>query len=72
MLDNKIIKSKEDALIFGLLFCTLISKNQGLEKSRSASKLSKILGPATLDFFQIYRINIAFFHLEKKIQVCRT
>ena len=36
---------------FGLLICTLISENQGLEKSRSASHLRKILGPANLDFF---------------------
>ena len=37
--------------IFGLLICTLISENQGLEKSRSASNLRKISGPANLDFF---------------------
>ena len=36
---------------FGLLICTLISENQGLENSRSASKLRKITGPANLDFF---------------------
>ena len=35
----------------GLLICTLISKNPGLEKSRSASNLRKISGPANLDFF---------------------
>ena len=35
----------------GLLICTLISENQGLEKSRSASNLRKISGPANLDFF---------------------
>ena len=54
---------------FGLLICTLISENQGLEKSRSASNLRKLLGPANLDlfsvchldFFQIYSINLAFF-----------
>ena len=53
----------------GLLFCTLISENQGLEKSRSASNLRKISGPANLDFFsvchldffQTYGINLAFF-----------
>ena len=52
-----------------LLICTLISENQVLEKSRSASNLRKISGPANLgffsvchlDFFQIYNINIAFF-----------
>ena len=37
--------------IFGLLICTLISENQGLEKSGSASNLRKISGPANLDFF---------------------
>ena len=36
---------------FDLLICTLISENQDLEKSRSASNLRKILGPANLDFF---------------------
>ena len=34
-----------------LLICTLIFENQGLEKSRSASNLRKISGPANLDFF---------------------
>jgi hypothetical protein len=33
----------------GLLICTLISENQGLEKSRSVSNLRKISG--NLDFF---------------------
>ena len=36
----------------GLLICTLISENQGLEKSRSASNLRKISGPANLDYFR--------------------
>ena len=53
----------------GLLICTLISENQGLEKLRSVSNLRKISGPAHLDFFsvchldffQIYGINLAFF-----------
>jgi hypothetical protein len=64
-------------LSVGLLICTLISENQGLEISRSASNLRKISGPANLDFFsvchldifQIYGINLAFFlggDLEKK------
>ena len=35
----------------GLLICTLISENQGFEKSRSASNLRKNSGPANLDFF---------------------
>ena len=42
-----------------LLICTLISENQGLKKSRSASNLRKISGPANLDFF-------VGLHLEKK------
>ena len=41
---------KED-LSIGLLICTLISENQGFEKSRSASNLRKKSGPANLDFF---------------------
>ena len=36
----------------GLLICTLISENQGLEKSRSDSNLRNISGPANLDFFR--------------------
>ena len=38
-------------LIFNLLICTLISKNQGLEKSGSISNHRKFLGSANLDFF---------------------
>ena len=34
-----------------LLICTLISENQGLEKSRSISNPRKISGPTNLDFF---------------------
>ena len=41
------------------LICTLISENQGLEKSRSASNFRNISGPANLDFF-------LGLHLEKK------
>jgi hypothetical protein len=37
--------------IIGLLICTLISENQGLEKSRSLSNLRKISGSENLDFF---------------------
>ena len=44
-----------------LLICTLISENQGLEKLRSVSNLGKNSGPADLDFFQVYGINLAFF-----------
>ena len=35
----------------GLLICTLISENQGLEKSRSVLNLRKVSGPSNLDFF---------------------
>ena len=35
----------------GLLICTLISENVGLEKSRSVSNLRKMSGPGNLDFF---------------------
>ena len=45
--------------IAGLWIYTLISENQGLEKSRSYSNLRKISGPANLDFF-------LGLHLEKK------
>jgi hypothetical protein len=38
---------------FGLLICTLISENQGLEKLRYVSNL-----------FQVYGINLAFFKVE--------
>ena len=41
----------KNVLIIGLLICTLIFENQGLEKSRSYSNLRKISGPANLDFF---------------------
>ena len=46
----------------GLLICTLISENQGLEKSRSVSKLRKISVPANLDFF-------LGLHLAKKLDL---
>ena len=36
---------------YGLLICTLISENQGLEKSRSISNPRKISGLQTLIFF---------------------
>ena len=39
----------------------MIPENQGLEKLRSISNLRKISGPAHLDFFQVYGINLAFF-----------
>ena len=45
-------------MAYGLLICTLISENQGLEKSKPASNLRKISGPVNLDFFQIHSINL--------------
>ena len=56
----------------GLLICTLISENQGLEKSRSISNPRKISGSTNLeffsglalDFFQVCSINPAFFRLK--------
>ena len=52
----------------GLLICTLISENQGLEKSRSASNLRKISGPANLDFFSRSppRKMLDFYHKPEK------
>ena len=41
----------ENGATLVLLICALISENQGLEKSRSASNLKKISGPTNLDFF---------------------
>ena len=49
--------------------CTLISENQGLDKSRSVSNLRKISCPLHQNFFQVYGKNLAFFlggDLEKK------
>ena len=47
-------------MILDLLICTLMYENQGLEKSRSASNLRKISGPANLNFF-------LGFHRKKKL-----
>ena len=47
-------------LLLGLLIYTLISENQGLQKSRSVSNLRKISDPANLVFFP-------GLHLEKKL-----
>ena len=57
--------------ILGLLICTVISENQVLEKSISASNLRKFSGPANLDF---YTLNLKKIQVTnwKKIQVCRT
>ena len=60
--DEKSTIAKLGNQSFGLLICTLISENQGLEKSRSASNLRKISGPANLDFF-------LGLHLEKKLDL---
>ena len=48
---------------FSHLFCTLISENQGLDKSSSVSNLRKISVPVHLNFFQVYGTNL------KKIQL---
>jgi hypothetical protein len=57
LLEGKVISYKSCTL--GLLICTLISENQGLEKSMSVSNLRKISGLANPDFFPV-------LHLEKK------
>ena len=44
-------ETDKDIPTIGLLICTLISENQGLEKLRSVSNPRKISGPANLDFF---------------------
>jgi hypothetical protein len=54
-----------------LLICTLISENQGLEKSRSISNPRKFSGPANHDFFSglhpeknwVYTINLKKFQV---------
>ena len=47
------------ATTVGLLICTLISENQGLEKSRSASNLRKFQVLQILDFF--FNLSPRFF-----------
>ena len=49
---------------FGLLICTLVSENQGLEKSRSTSNLRKISGPVNLDFFLEKKLDL--YHKPEK------
>ena len=57
-----------------LLICTLISENQGLEKSRSISNPRKISGPTNLDFFfrtppwkkHLKKLGLYYKHLKKK------
>ena len=41
------------AATLGLLICTLISENQGLEKSRSVLNIIKSSGHASLDFLNL-------------------
>ena len=65
-------------ILMGLLICTLISENEGLEKLRSASNLRKFSVPARLNFFsfchlnffQIYTINLkkSRWQTEKKLR----
>ena len=52
-------ETDKDIPTIGLLICALISENQGLEKSRSASNIRNMLSSANLDFFSLA------LHLEK-------
>ena len=45
------------------LFCTLISENQGLDKSSSVSNLRKISVPVHLIFFSVHLIFFSNCHL---------
>ena len=45
------------------LICALISENEGLEKSRSASNLRKISVPAQLNFFSVCHLSFFFQNL---------
>ena len=56
-------------IIFSHLICTLISENEGLEKSMSASNLRNISGPGNLDFFRSPSRKKARFIVSEKIQV---
>ena len=49
--EDSVLSLGNISLVCNLLICTLISANQCLGKSRSASNLRKISGPANLDFF---------------------
>ena len=54
------------------LICTLISENQGLEKSMSSSNLSKNSVPANLNFFSrspSRKKKLGLYHKPEKIQV---
>ena len=54
----------------GLLICTLISENQGLEKSRSASNLRKNSGPAKPGFFFSLSSAQSFQSVESRTRLC--
>ena len=53
----------------GLLICTLMSENLGLEKSRFVSNLIKISGPGNLDYFflglPLEKSQFCFINLKK-------
>ena len=65
---SKVIDTKYYIRIYGLLICTLISENQGVEKSRFVSNPRKISGSSSFDllsglapgFFRVNSINSAF------------
>ena len=48
---------------FSHLFCTLISENQGLDKSRSVSNHRKISVPVHLNFFSVHLNFFSVCHL---------
>ena len=50
-------ETDKDIPTIGLLICTLISENQGLEKLRSVSNPRTISGPANLDFFSVCHLD---------------
>ena len=49
---------------YGLLICTLISENKGLEKLRSVSNLRKISSPSHLNFFSVHLNFFSVCHLD--------
>ena len=55
----------------GLLICTLISENQGLEKSKSASNLRNISVPASLDVCLGLQQKLDLYHESEKIEVLK-
>ena len=50
-------------LLISHLFCTLISENKGLDKSRSVSNLIKISVPVHLNFFSVHLNFFSVCHL---------